>query len=441
LAKVILSGIVLFIWMLSSLIWQTVVVPNVTDVIVINQFERSDATAEQLRLYQNLHNYYSLVSVSVVLLAIGLIWKKEIKRSFVIMKKELLALMAVATLCLTGCAYDTPVYVQVETSETPFLIKLEGDNDQATLQSEQYLKDQMVATKRIGISYRWISLGYMPLNGKYIPNERVIVVDRAPETREWSDQNTESHSGGLWMESKDSVGFTTGISITARIDDTEDAVKFLYNYPPRKERKIEDGSGMYKDAYVVSISDLADVMDREVRTKIQESFSEKASKHNMDELREIKNEVVKSVKDEVMAFFAARGITITAMGTFGGFTYKNPESQKAIDRVFQAQQDKEVAIAESEAAQERKTALKLQGEGLAAKILESKRGEAEAIKLVADAKAYEVQKVTAEPSTYLELRRLDIESKKVDKWSGNYPQIVTGENSGMLLNMPQPAHK
>jgi autonomous glycyl radical cofactor GrcA len=434
----IIGTIFLFvIFLICHLSFNSSIQPRLASDISLSQMERKDNSAEAMRAYQLVTNYYRFGVNGFIGLCVLGIWYSPLKKEVLKMKNFLLPLLLLP-LFLTGCAYDTPVYVQIETSETPFLIKLEGDNDQVTMQSEQYLKEQMVATKRIGVSYRWISLGYMPLDGKYIPNERIIVVDRAPETREWSDQNTDSHSGGLWMESKDSVGFTTGISITARIDDTDHAVKFLYNYPPRKERQITAGSGMYKDPFVVSISDLADVMDREVRTKIQESFSEKASKHNMDELREIKNEVVKSVKDEVIAFFDARGITITAMGTFGGFTYKNPESQKAIDRVFQAQQDKEVAIAESEAAQERKTALKLQGEGLAAKILESKRGEAEAIKLVADAKAYEVQKVTTEPATYLELRRLDIENKRIDKWSGNYPQIMTGEGGGLLLNMPQP---
>ena len=34
-------------------------------------------------------------------------------------------------LAAAGCAYDVPVYVTIETSETAFNVKLEGEADQA----------------------------------------------------------------------------------------------------------------------------------------------------------------------------------------------------------------------------------------------------------------------------------------------------------------------
>lgn len=69
----------------------------------------------------------------------------------------------------------------------------------------------------------------------------------------------------------------------------------------------------------------------------------------MDLLRAKKREIMDTVKDGkkwtdengkerelvgVVEFFKERGITITTIGQFGGFTYENPEIQKSIDEVF-----------------------------------------------------------------------------------------------------------
>tara|TARA_R110000803_G_scaffold58151_1_gene116362 strand:+ start:670 stop:1788 length:1119 start_codon:yes stop_codon:yes gene_type:complete len=364
-------------------------------------------------------------------------------------------LLALVCLFATGCAYDTPVYVKVDTSESAFVIQLEGKNDQGTIKSEDFLKKNMVATKRIQVSYRWISTGYMPLAGMYIPNERVIVVDRSPETREWRSGpgGTANHDQGIWVESSDSVGFSTGLSITARIASEDDAVQFLYNYPPKQQRVIGEDK-MYKNKYTVDVADLADVMDKEVRTKAQAIFAYESARYTMDELRARKREVLDAVKngttindpgkepvviEGIIEFFAKRGITITAVGMFGGFAYENPAIQKSIDAVFQAQQDEQVAIAEFDAAEERKKALKSLGEGAGDQILEKKKKEAEGIKAIADAKAYEIEKANANLETYLELKRLEIEQARLQAWDGKYPIYYLGGSQGKGLNMFLPA--
>jgi len=65
------------------------------------------------------------------------------------------------------------------------------------------------------------------------------------------------------IESADSVGFSMGFTCTGFIAE-EDASKFLYWYP----------SGA-----------LADVIDREVRGRIQQSAAEVAAKYPLDQLR------------------------------------------------------------------------------------------------------------------------------------------------------------
>jgi regulator of protease activity HflC (stomatin/prohibitin superfamily) len=128
------------------------------------------------------------------------------------------------------------------------------------------------------------------------------------------------------------------------------------------------------------------------------------------------------------------------------FTYENPAIQEAIDSVFQARQDEEVAKAEALAAQERRLALQLQGEGEAARILEAKRGEAEGIMLVADANAYELEVLQENPEAYIALKQLELEVQRLETWDGRYPTYLfqtgnsaAGDSPSMLLNLPTPS--
>ena len=165
-----------------------------------------------------------------------------------------LALVLVGT---SSCVrpYDRPEYVEIDTSETGFLIPLEGDvTEQVKFQSEDFLKQHKVAAKRVQITHRWSQEGRMPNDGRWIPTVRLVKVNRSPITREWATTQTTLANGpvqrsdkAIWIESGDSVGFSMGFTCTAFIPE-DDAARFLYWYP--------SGS-------------LAEVMDREVRGRVQ----------------------------------------------------------------------------------------------------------------------------------------------------------------------------
>jgi regulator of protease activity HflC (stomatin/prohibitin superfamily) len=93
-------------------------------------------------------------------------------------------------------------------------------------------------------------------------------------------------------------------------------------------------------------------------------------------------------------------------------------------RQAQAEAKKNVAIADGEAQRNVATA----------------NGEATAIlaKATAQAKANILLAQSITPSL-VEWKRLDIESQKAAKWSGNVPMVSTGSGSGTLLNMTIPA--
>src|SRR6266481_3363565 len=148
-----------------------------------------------------------------------------------------LALVLVGT---SSCIrpFDRPEHVEIDTSETGFLIPLEGDTtEQVKFQSEDYLKQHKIAAKRVQISHRWSQEGRLPADGRWISTVRLVKVNRMPVTREWVTTGTTASSGAIlrgdraiWIESGDSVGFSMGFTCTAFIPE-EDAPKFLYWYP------------------------------------------------------------------------------------------------------------------------------------------------------------------------------------------------------------------
>jgi regulator of protease activity HflC (stomatin/prohibitin superfamily) len=347
--------------------------------------------------------------------------------------------------------------VDINTSEVAFLVETindagqaaiappgKGENQTADGDEISFYEQRMVNARKVEIPYYWKQTKRVYLfagsgNGKWSPAARLIVVNTQPETREWtsdSSNGSSSKNQAIWVESQDSVGFSTGVSVTARIQDKKDAIKFLSNYPPKTNRKVMAEGG---EAFNVEITSLEQVMDEEVRVKIQEVYAYECASYTMDDLRSKKQEILDKVQEVVVPFFAERGISITTIGQFGGFKYENPEIQKSIDKVFQAQQDEEVAVAETKAAEKRKEALKLEGEGEAAKKLAEAEGEAQSIQAVADAKAYELEKLNDNPKAYITLKMIEIAKEGFDKWDGTLPRFLMGtpdiNGTNMLLDI------
>jgi regulator of protease activity HflC (stomatin/prohibitin superfamily) len=345
------------------------------------------------------------------------------------MKRFIVLASCVVAFAAVGCRpYDVPEFHEIATSETAILVPLEGDTTkQAAFESEEMLKQHLVSVKRIQIPHRWVSKGRLWYVGEWQSTMRLVKVDRKPVTREWTSGHstgTATKNEAIWVESSDSVGFSTGVTCTARIVNHTDAIKFLYNY-----------SGVT----------LEQIMDSEVRARIQKVMADFAAGYNMDELRPKKKEMMNEVEKDVIAFFQERGITITTIGQFGGFTYENPDVQKAIDNVFKAQQDEQVAKAEHKAQLERNKAVKLKADGLAEAVKLEAKGKGEAIQTIADAKAYEIQKAEKSLETYLKLKQLEIDSQRLEKWDGKYPLYYLGGNGekmpGLILPSPVEARR
>jgi len=349
--------------------------------------------------------------------------------------KHLFSLLAVLVLTVisTGCRkpVDVPEYITVSTSQTAYSVPLEGDSkNQIKLDSAKAFDSLKIMKKRIQISKRWNQTGRYAHEGTWIPTIDVIIVERTPVTKEWTadiKKGTKAKDEAMWVESKDSIEFSTGFNCTSYITE-QNASTFLYYY---------------------KANSLADVMDEEIRNKIQETLADFAAGHDLDNLRGMKKEMISEVRKQVIPFFKTRGITITTIGMFGGLEYKNPAIQKSIDDVFIAQQLKNVEKAKLSAMSDQKKRMAEEGMAVADKARQVAIGAADAerskaqaiadaIKMKAEAEANSIEMVTkalvkAQNNVmFLEIKKLEVESQRIAKWKGDVPVTMFGNSKTVV---------
>jgi hypothetical protein len=432
--RIIIFGLLAAILWTAENIWLSARQPEISKSLALQQVNGGDDIARHLREFEMLKDGLHVLTGGLTFLAALACFNTWLRRGLMGLSQKMsqarvngmIALLSsVSLLGLTiGCVldYDRPEYVEIDTSETGFLIPLEGDStEQVKFQSEDYLKQHKVATKRVQVAHRWSQEGRWPTDGKWIPTVRLVKVNRSPVTREWVTTQTTASAGAIlrgdkaiWIESGDSVGFSMGFTCTAFIPE-EDASKFLYWYP--------SGS-------------LADVMDKEVRGRIQQAAAEVAAKYPLDTLRSRKQEISDAVKQNVTNFFAARGVMITTVGMFGGMTYENPEIQKSIDQTFIAQQLKVVAEAKFEAQKKENDRLELEAQGFAEKARREAQGQADSRRTAAAGEAEAIRVINSaaleaqQNPLLLQLKSLEVEKARIEKWDGRYPQMWLGASGG-----------
>jgi hypothetical protein len=282
---------------------------------------------------------------------------------------------ALAVFMVTGCNPNIPPIQTIEPSQTAFLVPLEGQtSNQGSFNSEKFLEDAKVATKRVTIPQRWRSTGSMWFSGEWIPTVKLIVIERKPESRHWTEKDA------LTAESKESIAFNAGVACTAQIDEA-DAAKFLYRYNNKP---------------------LSEVMDDEILNRIRTKFVEQCSLYPLSDLLNNKGKIMENVRKDAEPYFKQRGINITSIGLIGDFTYVNEDIQTAINSKFVAQQ---------------------------ALIAQKDINEKNESKAKADA---QVAQTLSNPNALL-LKKLELQSRFLEKWDGKAP-LAIGNNT--LFSVP-----
>lgn len=239
--------------------------------------------------------------------------------------KKLITLVFMSLICcifLTGCVkpYNTPEFVTIEPHQTAFLIPLVGDTtDQASFESEEMLMQAKVSTKEIEIPHRWVQTGRWSWRGEWRDSMTLIVVDRSPVTREWSSTEgvgTSAVNQAIYAESSESIGFSAGMNCSAQIYSEEDAVKFLYCYNNKP---------------------LSEIMDTEIRSRVESKFVEECASRTLNEILVEKPAIMEAVRKDVMEYFEDKGITITVLGMKDGLEYDDADIQKSINDKFSSE--------------------------------------------------------------------------------------------------------
>ncbi len=232
--RIVVFGLVTGTAWAAERFWLSSTQPKLTSSLAVQQLNGGEAVAEKLRTMQNYADAVPVIAWAVTVGAaivcfapwwrkVGGFFRSVFAQTTLAKKLGKVALLALLPLPLTtGCIkpFDRPEYVEIDTSETGFLIPLEGDaTQQAKFQSEDYLKQRKVATKRVQITHRWSQEGRFEHDGHWIGNVRLVKVNRSPVTREWTTEQgphlstlARRSDKAIWIESADSVGFSMGFT-------------------------------------------------------------------------------------------------------------------------------------------------------------------------------------------------------------------------------------
>jgi hypothetical protein len=343
------------------------------------------------------------------------------------MKK--IACVGLMLLCVSGCYRPVePVKLEsIGNTEEGFLIPLTGDTrKQVSTSSEEFLRNNLVQAKQVRIPQQWVQTGRQYWYGNWADAAVLIKVDRSPVTREWTadpTSGTSTRNEAVWVMTADQVEFSTGWGITASINGRDNAVKFLYNYPSGK---------------------LSQVLDTEVRSKLQTTFGMEVTDLPMEKLRVSATPHLQNTINKVVDYFSARGITIMNLGITGGFVYKDKKIGDKIVEVFNAEQQSTLARAATEAQIESNKKIQLEAEARAKALLTERKAEAEGILAVAEARKKETEVVQGNPDVYISLRKMELEKAKLERWNGAFPSFFMGGGGAspeLLLNVSDLAQK
>lgn len=305
-------------------------------------------------------------------------------------------------LMVSGCGpAKTDQFVEVGPNDTAFVIPLQGDNatSQNKFNSAEYLNTKKVAAKRIQLPLVSKNTGRMWFDYEWISGVRVITVNRAMVSREWSPPSGQGDKDdSIPVVTRDSIQLGVGCAVTAFIEE-EDAATYLYFHGEKP---------------------LKEVMDQNVRNWVVAELTKEYGQLELSQAQTNFPNIFAKVFLDAKAFFKPKGITILQLGNAEGYEFKKPEIQKALNATFVAEQDNKTAAQE-------KLAQDVRNQKLLASA-ETERKAAEEL-----FKAQEAAKM----KTQLEIQQMNAKAalEMATKWNGALPANILPANSPLLLNL------
>ena len=259
------------------------------------------------------------------------------------MRKILLTATLLGGIATNANAYydtkDNPEFIMIQANQSAFAIPVVGDNKatQTNFGSKKFLDDAKVAAKRYMVPHMLVRNANWGTYDYYVPSVLLILVDRTPYMREWTDatdRGTSTKKEGFQFQSKEGITISAGVSIGAMVKE-EDAATFLYWFGTKNQPATSDIAGQFSS--VSQGKSLSDIMDTVVRGYVQATLSQHFMKHSFADGNANASAIMEEIKTDVTKHFAERGITIDYVGYSGTLVYSDT-IQKSIDEVYVASQ-------------------------------------------------------------------------------------------------------
>jgi regulator of protease activity HflC (stomatin/prohibitin superfamily) len=159
---------------------------------------------------------------------------------------------------------------------------------------------------------------------------------------------------------------------------------------------------------------------------VRNSLNEVASTYTLEDIYgENKAKFLREVRDRVQEVVTPVGVGIQQFGFIGKPRFTAAIEQAIIQKtqaITEAERARnQLAVTQAEMA---KTVAEAEGE--ARSQIERARGEAESNRL----------RVASITPQLLELKRLENERARIEKWNGDVPRMVVGEKSGFMMQLP-----
>lgn len=357
-------------------------------------------------------NFIPTLIVWCTIVCFCLLWVGPIVKCLkgVCMNKRCFMLLLLCAIMIGCKPYMGEKFVDIKPNESAFVVPLEGASkaNQGKFDSVEFLEERKVATKRIAISRRYKSVGRMWWAAEIVDTVRVITVDRSPVSREWTSERatgTSPNDDLIYVESKDSIGFGIGCTITAAIEESNSAT-YLYNFP--QGRPLEK------------------VLDSDIRASVTKVLAREFGARDLAQCKTDKAAIFDIAFKETGEYWRTFGVTIRMLGHSGGLAYENPKIQDAIDRNYEAEMEIE-----------RNENLKRAQEHENARLLSievTNRERAEEFNRALEAQTAKIR---------LEIDRMEAEARleMAKKWNGQLPTSILPQGSNLLMGLDSAATK
>lgn len=297
-----------------------------------------------MRMFQD----HSGLITLLCLFALAVIWAKPFIKLLAAML-VLLALMPQPSYAFWQTTDKAEAYT-ILPNQTAFWIPDVGDNknSQASISAGDYAGAQKVLTKRFVIPHhKFQNSGGWAGWDAYVPDGRLIIVDRTTFSHEWvdsTDRGSSSAKQGFPCQTMEGINVSLGISVGADVADT-DAATFLSNFgvvPPKGDPT--DPATIFTSVYYSRT--VQDVMDTVGRRLIQGIACREIGSRTLDQVNRDTNAIMDGTPDGkghnaggiiqlATAALSQYGITLKYIGWADTFTF-DPIIQTAINEKYRA---------------------------------------------------------------------------------------------------------